>query len=68
MAGASLVTGERRPAANSGTYLYRVVPETPSNFAIDRTGPFAHATTWMSWRWGPAWPVPRLPYPAPIDG
>ncbi|AZQ32772.1 DUF402 domain-containing protein [Streptomyces cyaneochromogenes] len=26
-----------------------------------RTGPFAEAATWTSWRWAPAWPAPRLP-------
>ncbi|MFE6553230.1 DUF402 domain-containing protein [Streptomyces sp. NPDC057746] len=27
----------------------------------ERTGPFGDAAVWRSWRWGPGWPVPRLP-------
>ncbi|MEU5085075.1 MULTISPECIES: DUF402 domain-containing protein [Streptomyces] len=30
----------------------------------ERSGPFADATAWTSWRWNPAWPAPRLPRPA----
>lgn len=33
----------------------------------DRTGPFAEAAAWTSWRWDPAWPAPRLPQPAPAE-
>jgi len=31
----------------------------------ERSGPFANAAGWASWRWEPAWPTPRLPQPAP---
>ena len=34
---ASLCTRESLPAANSGTYLYSVVRETPNSFAIEVT-------------------------------
>jgi hypothetical protein len=27
----------------------------------ERSGPFADADAWTSWRWDTAWPVPRLP-------
>ncbi|MFE7301571.1 hypothetical protein [Streptomyces sp. NPDC057579] len=27
----------------------------------ERTGPFADAASWASWRWEPTWPTPRLP-------
>lgn len=27
----------------------------------ERSGVFAHAERWASWRWEPAWPTPRLP-------
>ncbi len=30
----------------------------------DRAGVFADAERWASWRWEPAWPIPRLPRPA----
>ncbi|WP_405444723.1 DUF402 domain-containing protein [Streptomyces achromogenes] len=30
----------------------------------ERSGPFAGAAAWTSWRWNPAWPAPRLPRPA----
>jgi hypothetical protein len=30
----------------------------------ERSGPFANAAAWMSWRWDTAWPPPRLPLPA----
>ncbi|MEU8434738.1 DUF402 domain-containing protein [Streptomyces sp. NPDC029216] len=30
----------------------------------ERSGPFADAAAWASWRWNPAWPAPRLPRPA----
>ncbi|MEU3188907.1 DUF402 domain-containing protein [Streptomyces sp. NPDC006923] len=29
----------------------------------DRSGLFAAADRWAAWRWEPAWPVPRLPFP-----
>ncbi|MFE0379303.1 DUF402 domain-containing protein [Streptomyces inhibens] len=29
----------------------------------ERSGPFADAASWMSWRWEPAWPSPCLPQP-----
>ncbi|MFE9651116.1 DUF402 domain-containing protein [Streptomyces sp. NPDC006365] len=31
----------------------------------ERSGPFADADAWASWRWDPAWPAPRLPQPTP---
>lgn len=27
----------------------------------ERTGPFADADRWASWRWNPAWPMSCLP-------
>ncbi|OEJ22023.1 hypothetical protein AR457_39625 [Streptomyces agglomeratus] len=27
----------------------------------ERSGPFADAAAWTSWRWNPAWPAPQLP-------
>ncbi|WP_435972193.1 hypothetical protein [Streptomyces sp. Qhu_M48] len=27
----------------------------------ERTGPFADADRWASWRWNPVWSPPRLP-------
>ncbi|MGW3495742.1 DUF402 domain-containing protein [Streptomyces sp. NPDC001020] len=31
----------------------------------ERSGPFGAAAAWTSWRWDPAWPIPRLPLPDP---
>lgn len=31
----------------------------------ERTGVFAHAQRWATWRWKPTWPTPHLPQPAP---
>ncbi|WP_345942768.1 DUF402 domain-containing protein [Streptomyces sp. SID486] len=31
----------------------------------ERSGPFADAASWSSWRWDPDWPAPRLPHTAP---
>ncbi|MFD3932643.1 DUF402 domain-containing protein [Streptomyces sp. NPDC058614] len=33
----------------------------------ERSGPFANAAAWTSWRWEPAWPTPRLPQPVPAE-